>query len=172
MRPGFSARSMNHSPSLATETHPMRKTYALLLASLALGFAPVPPYRPKANQAGLKAIQGEWVRARHTISGRAASPAAATLVIAGDRLSYGQAPVPGQPSWQIKLDERRGPKVLDREWVVPGSMLGECWRGIYTVEGDTLTLCSVVGWSEAARPADFSGKETGHIVEVFKRRKR
>lgn len=143
----------------------------LLTAAFSLAFVPAPPPRPKANQPDIRKLQGEWVRVRHTVGGKEVKPAAATLVIAGDRLSYGGAPVAGQPAWTIQIDEKKTPKVFDREWVAPGSLLGECWRGVYSLQGDTLTVCSAVDWREDGRPQALIGKTPGHILEVFQRKK-
>jgi uncharacterized protein (TIGR03067 family) len=141
-----------------------------LLAVLLVGFAPAPFPRTDSTKADLKKLQGEWVRVSHTIGGTPLSPAGATLVIAGDRLEYGEHP--GKEGWEVELNARTTPKRLDRTWRRSQLLPSAGWIGVYSLQGDTLTICSVRNADDEDRPKDLEGKLPGHVVEVFKRQKR
>jgi uncharacterized protein (TIGR03067 family) len=140
-----------------------------LLAVLLLGFAPVPFPRADRTKADLKKLQGEWVRVSHAVGGNPLAPAETTLVVAGDRLEYGEHP--GKEGWKVVLNARTRPKRFDRAWQQTQLLPSACWIGVYALEGDTLTICSVRNGDEADRPKNLDGKLPGQVLEVFKRQK-
>jgi len=142
----------------------MRGYVALLLAALSLGFAPAPPPRPHAD---LKKVQGTWVLVSRTFGGGSWPAEGVRVVIAGARIRYYRAGEQ-RTEWPLTLDAAKSPKVFDQR-EVGGSSPGTLYRGIYRLEGDTLTLCHAL--SGASRPADFGGKDPQHRLWVFKRLK-
>src|SRR4051812_25061488 len=89
----------------------MRRVLPLLVLLL-MGFAPVPPYRPKpdTSKADLKALQGEWHRVRVTVGGTVHTEVGkeTTIVITDGRMSYAVA---GKPTneWDFTLNGRARP---------------------------------------------------------------
>ncbi len=144
----------------------MRATL-LTLAVLVMGFAPAPfPRRSKPEKDDLEKMQGLWQCIRRTHAGRPASRGNVTVEIASSRFRYR---VDGRitTEWAVTLDSRKKPKVLDRQRVGgPGAMI--VLRGIYRLEGDTLTVCYHQSQSEG-RPADFDGSGAGIWLMVLKR---
>ena len=80
------------------------RTCILLLAGLAVSFAPAPFPRPGPDGEELKKLAGEWMRVSCTINGKPLwTSHTTTAVIAGNRISY-----TGQPTstneWKITVD--------------------------------------------------------------------
>ena len=151
------------------------RNHALVLAVavLALGFAPAPfpkPPRPDGAKEELKKLEGTWLVVRRTRQG---SPVpqrgVTTVVIAGDRLQF---IVDGmvRTEWTITLDVTKTPRVFDRTKV--GKPPGVVLRGIYRLEGDTLTLCYRQEGTAAQRPTDFDASKPGAWLQVSTRKKR
>jgi uncharacterized protein (TIGR03067 family) len=143
-------------------------TFVLTATALApaVRAAPAPLPRPCTNKAELRKLRGEWVRVHYRSDGRT-YPTPITAVIRGHRMRYGATP--GTDEWLITLDATKKPKVFDVTG--HGSTRGVVFRGVYRLEGDTLTICSVRAAGEADRPKDLTGRRAGQFVEVFKRRK-
>jgi uncharacterized protein (TIGR03067 family) len=141
-----------------------------LLTAVLLGFAPAPFPRVDRTKADLKKLQGEWVRVSHAVGGNPLSPQETTLVIAGDRLEYGEHP--GKEGWEIVLNAQTTPKRFDRTWRRSQNLPSACWIGVYSLQGDTLTICSVRNADDEDRPTNLDGKLPGQVLEVFTRLKR
>src|SRR5262249_16818397 len=147
--------------------------FPLAAAVLSLGFAPAPLPRPNSTKEDMKKLQGGWVRVQLTIAGRPTSdgPNGCPITITGDRLQFPSA----ADAWTITLDARKKPKWIDYTGATP-SMKGTFFRGIYRIEGDTLTICVRQKATEKDRPTDFSpGKPSKggfeHWIQVYKRKK-
>jgi uncharacterized protein (TIGR03067 family) len=144
-----------------------------LATALSLHFAPAPfpkPARPGAGQDDLKALQGTWVSVRRTSGGREMKSAGATtVVIAGTNLKYLVGGMV-RTEWVITLDTTKNPRILDRT-KVGGAGQGVVLRGIYRLDGDTLTICYRQRVGEAERPTDFTGAGAGVWLHVMKRQK-
>jgi len=53
-----------------------------------------------------------------------------------------------------------------------GELKGKMWKGIYTLQGDTLTICDNAPNIDKPRPAGFEAKAgSGYVVLTFKRAK-
>ena len=136
----------------------------LVLLSLAFAPAPQPRARPDTTAADLKRLQGVWLQVSSTVDVRSVATSEITVSIEGRKMSFA---FDGRPTmaWSFTLDGRPPLPCLDREEVrFPANGI---LRGIYRLDGDTLTLHSRRG----ERPADFSGKGEGVLVEVFRRKK-
>lgn len=80
------------------------------------------------------------------------------LVIQGDRLNHGPAANVGT----FQLDDTQSPKQItfqDKD----GKLT---FRGIYAIDGDTVTLCVNGNGTDARRPAEFAAKEGTPIVLI------
>jgi len=146
-----------------------------VLVALYLGFAPAAGPKPD-RRSDLEKMQGTWDRTHLTIGGRLQEepPADGKIEIKGTHLQF---PTPAD-SWTITLDPKRDPKWFDYRGNISFAKDGKfpsntdtIYRGIYRLEGDTLTICSVRNGSEKDRPTKF--KSTGGAVwlQVFKRQR-
>ena len=113
-------------------------------------------------------IVGEWVRVGHTQAGQAVGPDREEhhQVFTADGewdYWYGERKTPQQ--WSFATDTRQSPATVDIYRERPGA---NGWRGIYKIDGDTLTLCLVN--SPAERPKTFeSSADQPTTVWIFKR---
>lgn len=155
----------------------MRKSALWLAVGLSLGFAPAPLPRPESKKHDLKKLQGTWVRVLCTQGGQQVPipptppgfPLALQVVISGDCMTYLHAGSV-QSEWAITLmSPGKGPKVFDVKGV--RATAGQ-YRGVYRLEGDTLTLCSHPSSAEKDRPTDLNDSRPGVVLEVFQRVKR
>jgi uncharacterized protein (TIGR03067 family) len=63
------------------------------------------------------------------------------------------------------------PAAIDFEHTA-GDLKGKVWEGIYTLEGDTLTICDNAPDLAKGRPAAFEAKpRSGYVLIAFKRAK-
>jgi uncharacterized protein (TIGR03067 family) len=141
-----------------------RLVAAFLMVPVAAMAAPALKDRPPKEP---PSIVGEWVRVGHTEAGTAVRPDPQPhhQVFKADgtwEYSYGSGASPGGMSYVT--DPKQDPPTIDiRMQAGPAS-----WRGIYKVEGDTLTLCLVKG--DGDRPKKFeSSPDLPTTVWVFKR---
>src|SRR5262245_33350458 len=144
---------------------PAMRSVLPLLAVLPLAFAPAPMQKP-TDQAELRRFHGLWVlvsefhgsvvqsrQLRWTVSGR-------SVVRTDDHGTY---------RWEVTLAPTATPKALDMRLLRRGR-LEEPLRAIYTLKGDTLTLCYDMGQS-TLRPRVDSSTNPSHCRQVFKRKK-
>ena len=53
-----------------------------------------------------------------------------------------------------------------------GALTGKAWKGIYVLDGDTLTICDNAANLAKARPAAFAAKTgSGYVLITFQRTK-
>jgi uncharacterized protein (TIGR03067 family) len=72
----------------------------------------------------------------------------------------------------LRLDTSASPSAVDFKHTGHPSS-GTTWRGIYRIDGDTLTICDNAGDLERSRPTSFDTKpNTGLVRVVFKRAQR
>ena len=114
-------------------------------------------------------IFGKWVRVGHTQAGQTISTAKEDhhqVFTAEGVWEYYYGGKKGNPQpWSFAIDARQSPATIDIYQSGPGA---DGWRGIYKVEGDTLTLCLMN--TPAERPKTFeSSVEHATTVWVFKR---
>jgi uncharacterized protein (TIGR03067 family) len=111
-------------------------------------------------------MQGAWDRVRIAVAGRPSPAGGITAVITKDRLKW---LADGRPMvvWALTLDAAKTPRAFDAVPIGQGEK-PPTWRGIYRLQGDTLTIC----YHRSKRPRDFTGSQPGVWVEVFKRPKK
>jgi uncharacterized protein (TIGR03067 family) len=113
-------------------------------------------------------LQGTWKVESATRGGKEA-PAeraqAMRLVIEGDQITVKEGTMAEAAMFTLLPDQK--PPAIDIKPNRPGE---KTVRGIYRLEGDTLTMC----WSrEGGRPTEFASKEgSGAILLVLKRQKK
>jgi len=147
----------------------MARTWSLLwlllpaaaLASAAPALKDRPPKEPP--------IVGEWLRVGHTQAGTPVAPDHEphhqVFTAEGEwQYTYGGRP-DGTRGKSFVTDPRQSPPTIDISLSAGGKAN---WRGIYKVEGDTLTLCLVTG--DRDRPKTFeSTADQPTTVWVFTR---
>jgi uncharacterized protein (TIGR03067 family) len=137
-----------------------RYIFILWGATLTLGFAPAPVFKPKPDPSAidLARLQGSWMAA----GGLEAR-------IEKDRLTYYRD---GKlvTGYRITVNATTDPKSLDLVGVAGGAIDGRTYLAIYSLGPDSLTTCSN-GWKEP-RPAAFTGPKVGQFVEAYQRKKR
>jgi uncharacterized protein (TIGR03067 family) len=130
-----------------------------LLALTALAFAPAP--FPKSKQQARPAaltMEGLWRR-----SARGPERGGSTVrITATTWTNYPERG--GPPDFDVKADPRASPAAFDLSDPGASSLY---LRGIYKVEGDTLTIC--FNPAIQGRPTAFDGPGKGRGTEVFTR---
>jgi uncharacterized protein (TIGR03067 family) len=146
----------------------MRKA-VLLFAAAAAGFAPAPFPRPDKGTADLKNMQGQWAQVGLHIAGRKGPVGQYTLTITSNRFQWFRE---GEPKnqWIVKLDVRGKHRRFCSNGIA-GNVKGVVFRGIYRLEGETLTICYIRSKNEDERAKDFNDIREGVWLEVFKRTK-
>jgi uncharacterized protein (TIGR03067 family) len=145
----------------------LTRTTLLVATSLSLAFAPAPQPKPRKVKAGLEALQGTWVLTRQECAGVPDKILDTAALIDGPRFRYLDAQRNPVSTFSLALDEGSSPKRFDmKDLDRPTSSL---W-GVYSVEGDTLTMCYT--WQQGERPPDFDGRKPRRILAVYRRLQR
>jgi uncharacterized protein (TIGR03067 family) len=146
----------------------MRTVALLLLAGLALAAPAAPAMAPKKDpsKADLKRMQGWWLCTSCRCGADSQECAGVTVVIAGERLTA----APAAETYGVTLDARRRPRWVNLK--ARGKSRPRHLIGVYSLVGDTLTLCLVERAAGSLRPRGLAGGRPGEYHFVFKRRKR
>lgn len=128
---------------------------------------PPGPVSPE-SQAAVKELQGQWQKASIEMDGRTVNVEGQQIrcTFQGNRITDAGLFSPLVVT-EFRVDPRRQPKHLDRRFT--GGAVGP-WisRGIYQLDGQTLTICS--GGLNTPRPTDFStGPGDGRSKSVYRR---
>ena len=69
----------------------------------------------------------------------------------------------------FRLDPGTSPAAIDFEHA-DGTLKGKTWKGIYTLDGDTLTICDNAANLDKGRPTAFGAKSgSGYVLISFER---
>jgi uncharacterized protein (TIGR03067 family) len=145
---------------------------ALLLIALAClsvaAYAPAPLPRPEKKEAKAS-LEGTWSVVSQGRAGKETPQRpGSTLkaVITKDRWAFNNN---GKPTieYETVVDDRANPKTVD----LKRGGLTPLFRGIYTVDGDTLKLCYYPGGVGGARPKAFDPSDSKQMTMTFKRDK-
>jgi uncharacterized protein (TIGR03067 family) len=110
-------------------------------------------------------LKGDWVvvasgRVNKQVTGKN-RPA----TIAGDKMT-----VSPKTEWALKLYPTRNPPEIDLH-ILAGASEGKVMKGIYKLEGDTLTICYSPAITGDVRPASFAEAEKGNFMRMILKRK-
>ena len=141
------------------------------ICCLILGTGLVAPFAQPAEEAQKK-LQGTWTATKAERDGKAAED------VVGHRLSFTGNRFQIQShdgrllyAGTVRLDPSAKPAAIDFEHT-DGALKGKAWKGIYALDGDTLTACDNAPNPDKGRPAAFEAKTgSGHIFITFKRAK-
>jgi uncharacterized protein (TIGR03067 family) len=137
-----------------------------LAVTLGLLAADTPP--PDAARKEYARFEGTWRFASIEMEGKqlpGEDVKGSRMVLKGDRFTVESGPVAYRGTFKVDLGKK--PKQIDVTFT-EGPEKGKTFRGIYTLEGDTYTVC--IGPPGKDRPAEFVSKPgSGHVLEVLKR---
>jgi uncharacterized protein (TIGR03067 family) len=123
------------------------------------------------DPADLKSMQGNWTMVSFEVNGEATPDDQ----VKQGRLSVAKdvyTPTLGGRSmaFTLLLNPEKTPKTFDLT-VRDGANKGRTYKGIYKLDGDTLTMCRALT-EETERPTEFStGAESGCSLVVWRRAK-
>ena len=146
-----------------------RLTLAMCWLILGTGF--VLPFAQSAEDAPKK-LQGSWTATRAERDGKAADDVVGhRLSFTGNRFRIRSRDGKTLYEGAFRVNAKTKPAAIDFDHT-EGALKGKVWKGIYALDGDTLTTCDNGPNLEKGRPAAFEAKAgSGHIVITFKRAK-
>ena len=117
-----------------------------------------------------KTLEGTWMATKAERDGQAAED------VVGHRLSFTRNRFriqsrDGRPLYAgtFGVNPVPNPATIDFQHT-EGPMKGKAWKGIYTVDGDTLRVCDNAPNPDTGRPTAFGAKAgSGHIFITFTR---
>src|SRR5437764_11357453 len=119
-----------------------------------------------------KQLQGTWAATRAERDGKAADDVVGhRLSFTGNRFEIRSKD--GEPRYEgtFRVDARTKPAAIDFEHT-KGALKGKAWKGIYALDGGTLTTCDNAPNLDKGRPAAFEAKSgSGYVLITFKRAK-
>lgn len=117
-----------------------------------------------------KELQGTWRATKAERGGKAADDVVGhQLSLTGNRFRIRSKD--GEPLFAgtVRVDTSAKPAAIDFE-LIEGELKGRAWKGIYALDGDTLTICDNAPDMDKGRPAAFEAKSgSGYILITFKR---
>ena len=144
-----------------------RMTWAMCWPILGTGL--VPAFAHPAEEAQKK-MQGTWTATKAERDGKAADDVVGNrLSFAGNRFQIRSKD--GKPLYEgtFQVDPSVKPAAIDFEHT-EGALKGKAWKGIYALDGDTLTACDNAPDLDKGRPAAFEAKSgSGYVLITFKR---
>jgi uncharacterized protein (TIGR03067 family) len=138
---------------------------------LIFGMRLVPAFAQPAEEAQKK-LQGTWSATKAERDGKGADDVVGhRLSFAGNRFQIrskdGKLLYEG--TFRVELSTK--PAAIDFEHT-EGSLKGKTWKGIYALDGDTLTICDNAQNLDKGRPAAFEARTgSGYILITFERAK-
>jgi uncharacterized protein (TIGR03067 family) len=138
---------------------------------LILGTGLVAAFELRAEDAPKK-LQGAWTTTKADRDGKAADDVVGhRLSLTGDRFRIESKDGKLLYSGTARLNASAKPATFDFEHT-EGAFKGKVWKGIYAVDGDTLTTCDNGPDPDKARPTAFEAKSgSGCILITFQRAK-
>jgi uncharacterized protein (TIGR03067 family) len=136
---------------------------------LMLGMGLVPAFAQSAEEAQ-KQLQGTWLATQAERDGKGADD------VVGHRLSFtgNRFQIQSKDSkllyeGTVRVEPSTKPAAIDFEHTA-GTLKGKAWKGIYALDGDTLTICDNAPNLDKGRPAAFEARaESGYICITFTR---
>jgi uncharacterized protein (TIGR03067 family) len=138
---------------------------------LIFGMGLVSAFAQPAEEAQKK-LQGTWSATKAEPDGKGADDVVGhRLSFAGNRFQIRSKG--GKPLYEgtFRVEPSTKPAAIDFEHT-EGSLKGKTWKGIYALDGDTLTICDNAPNLDKGRPAAFEARTgSGYILITFKRAK-
>src|SRR3954463_7395768 len=121
-------------------------------------------------KAAEKDLQGTWNATKAERDGRpAADVVGHGLSVAGDRFQIQSKDMKALYSGTVRVDASAKPAAIDFEHA-EGGLKGKTWKGIYALDGNTLTICDNAENLGAARPLNFdANRGSGYVLITFTR---
>jgi uncharacterized protein (TIGR03067 family) len=146
-----------------------RRTSALCWLIISTGLVLACALPAKAAETTL---QGTWIATKAEQDGNAADD------LVGHRLSFKGnrfkiRSKDGKPLYagSVQTNPSTRPATIDFQQK-KGALKGKVWKGIYVLDGDTLTTCDNAPNLKKGRPAAFEAKSgSGYVLITFKRAK-
>jgi uncharacterized protein (TIGR03067 family) len=143
----------------------------LALCCLILGTGLVVAFAQPAEEAP-KNLQGSWTATKAQRDGKAIDDVVGhQLSFTGKRFRIQSRD--GKPLYAgtVRVDPSAKPAAIDFEHA-EGALKGKAWKGIYAVDGDTLTTCDNAPDLDKGRPTAFEAKSgSGYVLITFQRAK-
>jgi uncharacterized protein (TIGR03067 family) len=138
---------------------------------LILGTGLVPAFAQPAEEAQKK-LQGTWAATKAERDGKAADDVVGhRLSLTGNRFQIRSREGKLLYEGTFRVDPSAKPTAIDFEHT-EGALKGKRWKGIYVLDGDTLTTCDNAPNLDKGRPTAFEARTgSGHILITFKREK-
>jgi uncharacterized protein (TIGR03067 family) len=141
------------------------------MCGLIFGMGLVPAFAQPAEEAQNK-LQGSWTATKAERDGKAAHD------VVGNRLSFNGnrfriQSKDGKPLYAgtVRVEPSAKPAAIDFEHT-ERVLKGKTWKGIYALDGDTLTICDNAPNLDKGRPAAFEAKSgSGYVLITFRRAK-
>jgi uncharacterized protein (TIGR03067 family) len=115
-------------------------------------------------------LQGTWTATQAARDGQAADDVVGhRLSLTGTRFQIQSEG--GQPLYAgtVRVDPRATPAAIDFEHTA-GGLTGKAWKGIYALDGDTLTICDNAPNLDKGRPTAFEAtRGSGYVLITFTR---
>lgn len=120
----------------------------------------------------LKKIQGTWLATKAEQDGKPAKDVDGhRLSFAGNRFQLHSKDGKLLYEGTFRVEPGAKPAAIDFDHTL-GSLKGKVWKGIYALDGDTLTTCDNAPSLDKGRPTAFEAKAgSGYVLITFSRAK-
>ncbi|RPI30562.1 MAG: TIGR03067 domain-containing protein [Hyphomicrobiaceae bacterium] len=117
-------------------------------------------------------LQGTWTATKAERDGKAADDVVGhRLSVTGNRFQIQSQAGKSLYAGALRMHAGAKPTAIDFEHR-QGALTGKAWKGIYVLDGDTLTICDNAANLAKTRPAAFAAKTgSGYVLITFKRTK-
>lgn len=121
-------------------------------------------------EAGPANLEGTWTASNAARDGKPADDVVGhRLAFTGNRFQI--AAKDGKPLYlgTFQINPSAKPATIDFEHK-DGALNGKVWKGIYVLDGETLTICDNAAGLDRERPTAFEAKAgSGYVVVTFRR---
>jgi uncharacterized protein (TIGR03067 family) len=117
-------------------------------------------------------LQGSWTAIKAERDGKGADEVVGhRLSFAGNGFQIRSRDGKSLYAGTVRVDPRAKPAAIDFTHK-QGVLSGKAWKGIYVLDGDTLTICDNAQNPDKGRPTAFEAKSgSGNVLITFKRAK-
>jgi uncharacterized protein (TIGR03067 family) len=117
-------------------------------------------------------LQGSWTAIKAERDGKGADEVVGhRLSVAGNGFQIRSRDGKSLYAGTVRVDPRAKPAAIDFTHN-EGVLKGKAWKGIYVLDGDTLTICDNAPNLNKRRPTAFEAKSgSGYVLITFKRAK-